>query len=104
MKQVNLVISMGNITLDEYNEAYRRIIKEEEKRSFILHLILYITVNPLLIVINLLYSPQILWFYYPLIGWGFGLIMHYLFTFHWIDKILKEKEAKAEYFIKEKSR
>ena len=95
---------MGNITLDEYKDAYRRIIKEEEKRSFILHLILYITVNPLLIVINLLYSPQIIWFYYPLIGWGFGLIMHYLFTFHWIDKILKEKEAKAEYFIKEKSR
>jgi hypothetical protein len=23
--------------------------------------------------------PRFLWFYFPLIGWGIGLAMHYLF-------------------------
>jgi len=30
------------------------------------------------VIINFYYSPEYLWFYYPLIFWGLGLILHLL--------------------------
>ncbi len=32
--------------------------------------------NLLLIVVNLLTTPNHLWFYWPLVGWGIGIIAH----------------------------
>jgi len=63
--------------------------------------VIYALVNAMLVVINLLYSPNAIWFFYPLLGWGIGLSIHYLFGVHWIEKDLEEKEAKAEYRAKE---
>lgn len=45
-------------------------------RGFRFHLILYIAVNLLLIVLNFTLSPDKLWFYWPLLGWGIGIAMH----------------------------
>ena len=91
-------------SLDEYKKAYREIRKEELKRGFFVHLVVYIIVNVMLIAINLIYSPQIIWFLYPLIGWGIGISMHYLFGIRWIEKGLEEMEAKAEYRTREKKK
>ncbi len=71
------------------------------KRGFFVHLVVYIFVNILLVVINFLYSPKDIWFFYPLIDWGIGISMHYLFGVRWIEKELKEMEAKAEYRARE---
>ncbi len=92
---------MQEITLEDYKKAYREIKKEEAKRGFFVHLVVYIFVNILLVVINFLYSPKDIWFFYPLIGWGIGISMHYLFGVRWIEKELKEMEAKAEYRARE---
>jgi len=92
------------ITLAEYKKAYREIVSEEEKRDFFVHLVVYVLVNVMLIAINFLYSPEAIWFFYPLIGWGIGISMHYLFGVHWIEKELMEKEAKAEYKAREAKR
>lgn len=89
------------ISLDEYKKAYREIVSEESKRGFLVHLIVYVLVNIMLIIINLVYSPKTIWFFYPLIGWGIGIFMHYLSAIRWIEKELEEKEAKAEYRAKE---
>ena len=89
------------ISLEEYKKAYREIRKEEERKGFLIHLVIYALVNAMLVVINLLYSPNAIWFFYPLLGWGIGLFIHYLFGVHWIEKGLEEKEAKAEYRAKE---
>jgi len=92
---------MGNdISLHEYKKNYREVVKQEEKRDFIIHLIVYVFVNILFLVINLLYSPQHLWFFYPLIGWGIGIAMHYVGVL-WIEKSVKQREAKAEYMARE---
>ncbi len=87
--------------LEQYKKAYREIVKEEERRGFISHLISYIFINAGLIFINLMYSPEFLWFVFPLTFWGIGLIMHYLYAIKWLERILREREAKAEYRIKE---
>ena len=89
------------ISLEEYKKAYVEIVSEEEKRDFSVHLVVYVLVNAMLIAINFIYSPEDIWFFYPLIGWGIGISMHYLFAVHWIQKELTEKEAKAEYRARE---
>lgn len=88
---------MQEITLEEYKKAYREVVKEEEKRGFLVHLTIYILINIMLIIINLLYSPKTIWFFYPLLCWGIGISLHYLSSVRWIEKTLEEKEAKAEY-------
>lgn len=92
---------VNEITLEEYKKAYREIIMEEEKKGFITHLVVYIFVNILLIIINMIYSPEVIWFFYPLIGWGIGLFLNYLFSIRWKEKELLKKEAEAEYRVRE---
>jgi len=84
-------------SLEEYKKAYGEIVSEEEKIGFLVHLVVYVLVNAMLIAINFIYSPEAIWFFYPLIGWGIGISMHYLFGVRWIQKELKGREAKAEY-------
>lgn len=47
-----------------------------QDRGFQIHLIVYIAVNILLTVIDLTSSPEFLWFIWPLLGWGIGIIGH----------------------------
>ena len=92
--------SSKKISLENYKKAYREIIKEDKKKGFIIHFIVYIIVNSMLIINNLIFSPQKIWFIYPLLGWGIGIAIHYLSDIVWIDKILENKEARAEYRAK----
>ena len=39
-------------------------------------LIAYVLVNLLLIAINLYTAPHQLWFFWPLLGWGIGILAH----------------------------
>ena len=89
------------VSLEEYKKAYREVVSEEEKRVFLIHLVVYVLVNAMLIAINFIYSPEAIWFFYPLIGWGIGISIHYLSGVRWIQKELEEKEAKAEYKARE---
>jgi hypothetical protein len=44
--------------------------------GFRIHLIVYAAVNALLITINLLSPSNVLWFQWPLLGWGMGILGH----------------------------
>jgi hypothetical protein len=63
---------------DAYERARRRV---EAKFGFYIHLAVYVAVNILLVVLNLRYSPQHLWFFWPLFGWGVGICFHALGIF-----------------------
>lgn len=83
-------------------EAYERAkSRVEAKTGFFIHLAVYIVVNILLIIINLGTSPQYLWFIWPLIGWGIGVIFHGIDVFcltgaTGIKERLIEKEMKKQ--------
>jgi hypothetical protein len=84
-------------TTANYNEnsAYYRAKKRvEELKGFYGNLISYCCVIPILIFINLTYSPQFQWFWFSAGGWGFGLIMHALKVFgyssKWEERKIKE--------------
>jgi len=86
----------------ENHEAYQRAKKRvEAKRAFYTHLLVYLGVNMLLVIINLLTSPQYFWFKWPLIGWGIGVFFHALGVFVFsgrsaITEQMIEKEMKKE--------
>ncbi len=52
-----------------------------EIKDFYIHLIVYIAVNAGLFLLNRYSSPGHWWFYYPLIGWGIGLVGHAIGVF-----------------------
>jgi hypothetical protein len=58
------------------------IFTDKRKRGFLIHLFVYVAVNALLIVVNLLYTPHYYWFLFPLIGWGLLLAAHAYITFY----------------------
>jgi hypothetical protein len=44
--------------------------------GFFFHFSAYVLVNVILIAVNLLLTPDKLWFYWPLLGWGIGILAH----------------------------
>jgi hypothetical protein len=66
----------------ENQENYERASKRvAAKMSFFIHLTVYVVINLLLVVINLVTDPGHLWFFWPLFGWGIGLFFHGLSVF-----------------------
>ncbi|MCK4420581.1 2TM domain-containing protein [candidate division WOR-3 bacterium] len=76
------------------NERYRRAKERvEEIKSFYSHLFVYIIVNLALFLINILTAPDSLWFYWPLFGWGIGLLIHG-FTVFGTKRLLRDWEER----------
>ncbi len=79
---------------ERYQRAHRRV---QALRGFYIHLIVYTLVNMGLLVLNLLVSPGSLWFYWPLLGWGIGLLAHAVSVFgawQWLGKDWEEREIR----------
>lgn len=45
-------------------------------KGFKSHAIVYVAVNLLLLIIDLTVDTSSLWFFWPLLGWGIGLVSH----------------------------
>lgn len=56
--------------------------KVEAKIGFYIHAGIFVAVNALLVVINLTTSKEELWFLYPLVGWGIGLLLHAFLVYY----------------------
>jgi len=79
---------------EAYEKAKRRV---EAKIGFYIHLAVYVGVNLLLLIINFTTSPRHLWFQWPLMGWGIGLLFHGIgISFHSRGLALKEKMIQRE--------
>ncbi len=67
---------------EERSEAYVRAEKRAEaKLGFYKSLTVYLAVNLVLFLINLVTSPGKWWFYWPLFFWGIGVFFHFLKVF-----------------------
>jgi hypothetical protein len=69
---------------NEDDPAYRAAMKRaEELQGYYIHLLVYLVVNTGLFLINVLTKGEDggWWFYWPLAGWGIGLMIHTLVTF-----------------------
>jgi cytochrome b subunit of formate dehydrogenase len=65
--------------------------------GFKIHFAAYVGVNILLIAINLLLTPKVLWFYWPLLGWGIGILAHGL-AVHYVQnrRVTREDIVRAK--------
>jgi len=91
---------------DEY-ERYQRAKKQvEEIKGFYGNLVAYIVVNLFMIFINLKYSPEYLWFFWPLLGWGIGVVFHGMKAFNYTPFLGKDWEQKKlkEFMEQEKQK
>jgi hypothetical protein len=91
----------SNVTLERYKEVYRDMMIRREKKAFTIHAIAYAIGNSVLIAINLLFVPQVLWFVFPLVGWGSGLVIHYYLGVRIARRRIRKDEMMAENMARE---
>lgn len=66
----------------ERNDMYEKArARAEAKLGFYIHLPIFLIVSILLVTINLLSPVEYLWFKWPVMGWGIGVIFHALTVF-----------------------
>ena len=78
----------------------------ESLKGFYVHLTIYLIVNAFIFGINMITSPKTYWFYWPLLGWGIGLLIHAVSVFlfeGFLGKDWEERKVK-EYVRREKKR
>jgi sensor histidine kinase YesM len=102
-KQISVMETNANY--NENSAYYRAKKRVEELRGFYGNLISYCCVIPILIFVNLTYSPQFQWFWFSAGGWGFGVLMHAFKVFgyssNWeerkIQEILRKEDSKQNW-------
>ena len=67
-----------NVTASNQESDLRQQARDrvETKLSFFVHLAVYIAANVVMVAVNLLTVPEHLWFYWPMMGWGIGVMAH----------------------------
>ena len=88
---------------ERYYQAHKRV---KEIKEFYQHLTVYLLCNPIVIIVNLMTSPDYLYFWYSLLGWGVAVVLHGLKAFDRFPFFSKQwEERKIQEFIdKEKGR
>ncbi|MBT2621505.1 MULTISPECIES: 2TM domain-containing protein [Chryseobacterium] len=86
---------METLSFNKENRAYEKAAKRvKELKGFYGNLTSYCLIIPFLLALNLLTSPTHLWFYWPMLGWGMGLVAHGINVFgigkDWEENKIKE--------------
>ena len=84
------------ITLEYYKAADQQLEREQARRGFTIHAIVYALVMTGLIILNLTVATEFPWAVFPLVCWGIGLTAHYLFGLRWADKAITDRQARIE--------
>lgn len=99
---MEIIMETNNQNDERYFKAKKRV---EEIKGFYGNLTAYIIINIGFLVINLLTSPNQLWFYWPMIGWGIGVVIHGMKVFNYMPFLGKDWEEQKikEFMDKEKA-
>ncbi len=96
--------------MEKFNEEYERYLRAkkqvDEIKGFYVNLTAYIVVNIFMMIINLKYSPEYLWFFWPLLGWGIGVVFHGMKAFNYSPFLGKDWEQRKlkEFMEQEKQK
>lgn len=80
-KQVSIMEPIHYETNSSYTKAQKKV---EEIKGFYGNLFSYIVIITGLTILNLVTSPNQLWFYFPALGWGIGVAIHAMSVFNFI--------------------
>lgn len=86
-------------------QRYERAKKKVRSiRGFYVNLGLYCLIMPVLVYINLNYTPDFYWFFFSMAGWGLGILFHGMEAFGWNPFFGKDWEERKLKEILEKER
>lgn len=89
-------------TKNEYERYKKASEKVEEIKGFYTHLIAYLFIIPVITFVNINYSPEYYWFFYPMLGWGIGLLFHAIGVFGTDTMFSRDwEERKIKKFMEE---
>ncbi len=87
----------------KYREARKRV---KSKKEFFEHLTVYIVMSIFFFLLNALTAFGNWWFYWPILGWGIGVMFHYFEVFgfpgipnmseEWEEEQIREEMKKLE--------
>ena len=88
------------------NTKYLRAVERvEEIKGFYTGLLAFCIVIPFLIYINLTYTPDFYWFWFPIMGWGIGLTFHAFKAFGYNTLLGHDWESrKIQEYMKEEDK
>lgn len=81
----------NNQEYERYQAAKKRVA---EIKGWYANLISFVLVISFLAFINLKYSPNHLWFFWPMLGWGIGVVFHAIGVFKIVPFFGKDWEEK----------
>jgi hypothetical protein len=92
-------------TVPEDQDAYRRARRRVRSiRGFYVHVAVFVAVNILLHLINFVATPKVYWAFWPLVGWGIGLLAHGLAAYRWMPFLGKDWEERKIRELMDKDR
>lgn len=94
LTKINTIMESDDLENSRYVRAVERV---EKLKEFYQNVVSYVIVIPFLIFINLQFSPNFHWFWFPVFGWGFGVVMHGLDAYNYnifLGKNWEEKKIK----------
>jgi len=107
---VKLPVLTKQVTIMEtsYSESESNYLKAQKKvediKGFYGNLMSYVIVITGLAILNLVTSPQHLWFLYPAIGWGIGVVIHFCTVFNYIPFLGRDWEERKLNELMERER
>ena len=99
---LNQKLTTMNTQVSNESMAYQRASKRvNDLKGFYSNLISYCLVIPFLIFINLRFSSAYYWFWWPMLGWGVGLILNAIKVFgissNWEEKQIQKILDREKY-------
>lgn len=93
---------MRSQIIDDNNKYVRARKRVEDLKEFYTSLMMYPIVIPFLIFINYKTSWNFQWFWFPMIGWGIGLLFH-AYKVYFTDGVLGRnwEERKIRQYMEE---
>lgn len=89
--------------LDEYKRLFREATVADQMKLFNLHVGIYLVVNVIWVALNFMGTVKVMpdWgMYYPIVGWGLLVIVHYWFYVKGAENLCKLREDMVEAKIK----
>jgi hypothetical protein len=99
---MELIMELNKNDIERYQRAQKQV---QEIKGFYGHLLSFVVFMLFFLFINLKYSPEYLWFYWPMLGWGIGLLFHGLRVFNYFPFLNRDwEEKKIKQFMEEENK
>jgi hypothetical protein len=93
-----IILNLKNNKMENSFQSEDRYFKAKKRfqkiKAFYMHLLIFFTIIPTVVFINLQYAPDFHWFWFSVIGGGIPLMVHalkvFVFNENWQEQKIQE--------------